>query len=216
VQPENFLMGLGERGGTVYVIDFGLAKKYFDRTTQRHMPYRDDKKLTGTARYASINTHAGIEQSRRDDLEALGYVLVYLLKGQLPWQGLGGDTKEAKYEKIFQCKKSVPLEDLCSGLPTEFLSYLRYCRSLSYEEVPNYSSLRNLFRDLWTLRRFSMEMCFEWNRTVVERLEEEIQGVREEVALSVVTNVSSAVVHASPRVDSRIAVPSSFVRGAKK
>ena len=214
-------MGLGERGGTVYMIDFGLAKKYFDRSTQRHMPYRDDKKLTGTARYASINTHAGIEQSRRDDLEALGYVLVYLLRGKLPWQGLGGDTKEAKYAKIHECKKSVPLEELCAGLPSEFLSYLRYCRSLSYEEVPNYSSLRNLFRDLWALRRFSMHDCFEWNRPVVERLQEEIKDVREEVALTVATNVSTSgsaaaastvAVHTAPRVDSRIAVASSFVR----
>ncbi len=96
VKPENFLMGLGEFQDTVYMIDFGLAKKYFDRATRKHLPFRDDKKLTGTARYASINTHAGMEQSRRDDLEALGYVLLYLLKGKLPWQGLGGDTKEAK------------------------------------------------------------------------------------------------------------------------
>jgi casein kinase 1 epsilon len=96
VKPENFLIGIDECKDTVFMIDFGLAKKYFDRQTRKHLPFRDDKKLTGTARYASVNTHAGMEQSRRDDLEALGYVLLYFLKGKLPWQGIGGETKEAK------------------------------------------------------------------------------------------------------------------------
>jgi len=96
LQPENFLMGLNEYKTTVFIIDFGLSKKYFDRATRKHLPFRDDKKLTGTARYASVNTHAGMEQSRRDDLEALGYTLIYLLKGKLPWQGIGGETKEVK------------------------------------------------------------------------------------------------------------------------
>ncbi len=215
MQPENFLMGLGDKANTVYVIDFGLAKKYFDRATQRHLPYRDDKKLTGTARYASINTHAGIEQSRRDDLEALGYVLVYLLQGKLPWQGLGGDTKDAKYDKIYQCKKSVPLEDLCAGLPTEFLSYMRYCRSLSYEEVPNYSSLRNLFRDLWVLKRFRMEECFEWNRAGEERSHAEAAREETETAEAAPAMTASAVVAVQAvMVDKRIAVATSFVRRA--
>jgi serine/threonine protein kinase len=86
MKPDNFLMGLGKKGNQVYVIDFGLAKKFRDQRTHQHIPYRENKNLTGTARYTSINTHLGIEQSRRDDMEALGYILIYFLQGTLPWQ----------------------------------------------------------------------------------------------------------------------------------
>eukprot|EP00913_Durusdinium_trenchii_P024513 g23012.t1 len=103
VKPDNFLLGLGRRANQVNLIDFGLSKKYRDSKTQVHIPYREGKALTGTARYASINAHAGLEQSRRDDLEALGYVLIYLVKGCLPWQGLLSKTpktKQERYQKI--------------------------------------------------------------------------------------------------------------------
>jgi serine/threonine protein kinase len=82
IKPDNFLMGLGKKGNLVYAIDFGLAKKFRDNRTHQHIPYRENKNLTGTARYASINTHLGIEQSRRDDMEALGYIFMYFLQGE--------------------------------------------------------------------------------------------------------------------------------------
>jgi casein kinase I family protein HRR25 len=118
VKPDNFLIGLGKKKNQVYVIDFGLAKRYRDPKTGLHIPFKDGKSLTGTARYASINTHLGIEQSRRDDLEALGYVLVYFLRGELPWQGLKSKTMNEKYEKIMEKKITTQLDVLCcKGIP---------------------------------------------------------------------------------------------------
>ncbi|KAM7371279.1 hypothetical protein PAMP_010764 [Pampus punctatissimus] len=146
VKPDNFLMGLGKKGNLVYIIDFGLAKKYRDARTHQHIPYRENKNLTGTARYASINTHLGIEQSRRDDLESLGYVLMYFNLGSLPWQGLKAATKRQKYERI-----------------TEFATYLNFCRSLRFDDKPDYSYLRQLFRNLFHRQGFSYDYVFDWN-----------------------------------------------------
>jgi serine/threonine protein kinase len=129
IKPDNFLVGTGKNSDRVYLIDYGLAKKYRDPRTGLHMPFKDNKSLTGTARYASINTHLGIgkvlcnniifslEPSRRDDLEAIGYVLMYFLRGTLPWQGVKASTKKEKYEKIMEKKIATPIETLCNGYP---------------------------------------------------------------------------------------------------
>ncbi|GLG99581.1 Uncharacterized protein GBIM_06016 [Gryllus bimaculatus] len=163
IKPDNFLMGLGKKGNLVYIIDFGLAKKYRDGRTHQHIPYRENKNLTGTARYASINTHLGIEQSRRDDLESLGYVLMYFNRGSLPWQGLKAATKRQKYERISEKKMSTPIEELCKGYPGEFPTYLNYCRALRFEERPDYSYLRQLFRNLFHRQGFTYDYVFDWN-----------------------------------------------------
>ncbi|BDA40784.1 g6451 [Coccomyxa elongata] len=162
IKPDNFLMGLGKRANQVNIIDFGLAKKYRDPKTHIHIPYRENKNLTGTARYASINTHLGIEQSRRDDIESLGYVLMYFLRGSVPWQGLKALTKKQKYEKISEKKMATPIEVLCKGFPMEFTTYFQYCRSLRFDDKPDYSYLRKLFRDLFARDGFQWDYVFDW------------------------------------------------------
>ena len=162
IKPDNFLMGLGRRANQVYVIDYGLAKKYRDPRTHIHIPYRENKNLTGTARYASINTHLGIEQSRRDDVESLGYVLMYFLRGSLPWQGLKAVTKKQKYDKISDRKMATPVEQLCKGFPPEFATYFQYCRSLRFDDKPDYGYLRKLFRDLFAREAFTWDYVFDW------------------------------------------------------
>ncbi|XP_044340330.1 casein kinase I isoform X1 [Triticum aestivum] len=186
IKPDNFLMGLGKRANQVYMIDFGLAKKYRDTSTHQHIPYRENKNLTGTARYASVSTHLGIEQSRRDDMESLGYVLMYFLRGRLvmqlqfvlflchlvcsnsppvtslPWQGLKAGTKKQKYEKISERKIATSIEALCRGYPSEFQSFFHYCRSLRFEDSPDYQYLKRLFRDLFIREGFQFDYVFDW------------------------------------------------------
>ncbi|XP_057961912.1 casein kinase 1-like protein 10 [Malania oleifera] len=162
IKPDNFLMGLGRKANQVYIIDYGLAKKYRDLQTHKHIPYRENKNLTGTARYASVNTHLGVEQSRRDDLESLGYVLMYFLRGSLPWQGLKAGTKKQKYDKISEKKMLTPIEVLCKSYPSEFISYFHYCRSLRFEDKPDYSYLKRLFRDLFIREGYQFDYVFDW------------------------------------------------------
>jgi serine/threonine protein kinase len=162
IKPDNFLMGVAKRGSQVNVIDFGLAKKYRDPKTHQHIPYRENKSLTGTARYASINTHLGIEQSRRDDIESLAYVLMYFNRGSLPWQGLKAANKKQKYEKISDKKMSTPVETLCKGFPSEFATFLNYARSLRFDDKPDYAYLRKLLRDLFIREGYKYDGIFDW------------------------------------------------------
>ncbi|KAL6006161.1 Casein kinase 1-like protein 3 [Asimina triloba] len=176
IKPDNFLMGLGRKANQVYVIDFGLAKRYRDSTTNRHIPYKENKNLTGTARYASCNTHLGIEQSRRDDLESLGYVLLYFLRGSLPWQGLKAATKKQKYDKICEKKLSTPIEVLCKSHPVEFASYFHYCHSLTFDQRPDYGFLKRLFRELFIREGYEFDYVFDW--TVIKYQQAQAQRMK--------------------------------------
>ncbi|EFC37445.1 casein kinase [Naegleria gruberi] len=191
IKPDNFLMGRKVPGNSptgllnllnapyqtnaslpspgseniVYLIDFGLSKMYM--TDKGHITLRKDKHLTGTARYASLNNHKGYEQSRRDDLESLGYVLLYFLKGTLPWQGLTGNTKEDHYNNIYQKKKNIKIVNLCRGFPVEFATYLNYTRALKFCQEPDYTYIRNLFLNLFIREKYSLD--YEWDWVVLEK-----------------------------------------------
>lgn len=139
-----------------------MAKQYRDPKTRQHIPYRERKSLSGTARYMSINTHLGREQSRRDDLEALGHVFLYFLRGSLPWQGLKAATNKQKYEKIGEKKQSTPIKELCDGYPEEFGIYLNYVRKLGFEETPDYDFLRELFAKVLKNRGEVDDGMYDW------------------------------------------------------
>jgi serine/threonine protein kinase len=162
LKPENLLIGLSKNAHLVHVIDYGLSKRFRDPKSGKHIPYREGKSLTGTARYASINTHQGKEQSRRDDLEAFGYILVYLFKGALPWQGLPAPSKKNKYELIMQKKLDTPLENLCSGMPIEFQKYLDYSRKLKFEDKPDYHYVKRMFKELFIREGYENDSVYDW------------------------------------------------------
>ena len=172
IKPDNFLVGGNENTkNTIYIIDFGLAKCY-KSSDGEHIPFRDGKNLTGTARYASINTHIGYEQSRRDDLETIGHVLLYFLKGTLPWQGLPGRSKQEKYANIKKKKKEVTVEELCKDQPEEFREFMHYCRGLSFTQDPDYSYIIGLFESCMKRHGFNLKTPdFIWNknRLVLEK-----------------------------------------------
>ena len=162
IKPDNFIMGLDNNSWKVYLIDFGLSKKYRSSRTLKHIKFAEHRKLIGTARYASINALAECEQGRRDDMEALGYVLMYFLKGNLPWQGLKINKREDRYRKIYEKKKETTAEELCKGFPKEFCEFVKYTRKLEFEEEPDYDYLRNLLKQVMKDKNYEMDYIYDW------------------------------------------------------
>ena len=166
IKPDNFVMGKGAKSKYLFLLDFGLSKKYRSSTTLKHYPLIKRKKLTGTARYASINALNGMTQSRRDDLEAIGYVLMYFLIGKLPWQGMVNKNKDERYLRIMEVKRDTTPEQLCKGFPPEFERYISYTRNLEYEEQPDYDLLKNLFLKVLKDEGYNLDYYYDWDNDV--------------------------------------------------
>lgn len=165
LKPNNFLICRGTDNIQIYLVDFGLSKYYIDRETKHHIPYRTDRKgLTGTARYTSIGNHLGVEPSRRDDLEGLFYVLLRMARGSLPWQGIKAPTKKERNDIILSRKMQTSPDDLCIGLPDEFLDFYHICQTLKFHEQPPYAELQCIFYDALAQRSYTNDLAFDWVR----------------------------------------------------
>ena len=162
IKPENFVMGLNQNSKIVYLIDFGLAKKYRSMSTLIQYPLTMKKKFTGTARYASINALKGYEHSRRDELESLGYIFIYFLKGKLPWQNIKVKDKEEKFKKILQKKLEISSNELCLGIPKEFEIFLEYVKNLKYDEKPDYNMLKDLLYKIMKDGNYKNDYIYDW------------------------------------------------------
>ena len=169
IKPDNFVTGIDEDSNTIYIIDFGLSQRYKDKKTGAHIAYREKRQMVGTVRYASINTQIGIEQSRRDDIEAVGYVLVYLALGRLPWMRVGKERGKGHIAKVLEKKLITPPEILCKKLPKQFAFLFQYLRKLKFEERPDYNMLKCLFAEIF-ISKFNLSknelFTFDWFKDV--------------------------------------------------
>ena len=183
IKPDNFLMGVYNKNSIVYICDFGLCKKFRDHDG-KHIPFKDGKSLTGTARYASIYSHLGYEQSRRDDLESLAYSLIYFSKGVLPWMGIKAQNKTEKYKKIFEKKIYSTISQLCDKLPKEFIDFMKYIKELAFEDKPNYQYLKTLLGKMYDKNNFSYDMVFDFTNILIKKENQEKEKINQEEILS--------------------------------
>lgn len=141
IKPENYVIGNEGSHHQLYLIDFGLSK-YHLQEDGTHIPMKQNKGLIGTARYTSISSHAGLEQSRRDDLESIAYLLLYFVKGTLVWQNLQVKDKDERFKMIAELKATTSPEEMCRGLPAEFLAFIKLVKALAFEEKPDYEAYK--------------------------------------------------------------------------
>jgi len=168
IKPDNFLMGLYNKKSIVYICDFGLCKKFRDQNG-KHIPFKDGRSLTGTARYASIYSHFGYELSRRDDLESLAYSLIYFSRGSLPWMGIKAKNKNEKYNKIFEKKLNSSITLLCDNLPKEFIDFIHYIKDLAFEDKPDYQYLKSLLGKIYDKYKFNYDITFDFTEILIKK-----------------------------------------------
>ena len=164
IKPDNFMTGINENDNKIYIIDFGLSKKYFSTSKKQHIKFSTGKSLTGTARYCARNAHKGFEQSRRDDIESIGYVLMYFLIGNLPWQGLKIKVGEDQFKKIADKKINTSFEVLTKNQPIQFLKYFQHCDNLNFEDEPDYDYLIGLFQEMINQYCNDCFYDFDWKK----------------------------------------------------
>ena len=160
IKPANFLIGYEDQS-IIYLIDFGLSQQYRSSKTGKHRKYAFTGGFSGTVRFASINALIGKQQSRRDDLESIGYMIIYFMKGKLPWDMICGKNNKEIYEKAYIKKKLFHIKDLCEDLPIQIFEYMKYVKQLEFYQTPDYNYLINLFRTI--LKGISCQnQIFSW------------------------------------------------------
>lgn len=168
IKPENFCVG-GENLDRIYMIDFGLSRHFIGKEGQ-HKPLSNNRGFVGTPRYASKNAHLGISQSRRDDVESIGYLSLFFMTGKLPWQNIKVKDKVQKHNILHQYKNSMSIEKICEGLPYEFAQYLGYARNMAYNQLPDYDRLRNFFKGM--AKRHGLEFDYKWDWSETQKFKD--------------------------------------------
>lgn len=165
IKLQNFLTGF-MKSSEFYVCDFGLSDFYVDPTNNQHIPLTKGHSRYGTVRYASLNNHRGIEQSRRDDLESLGFVLIYAAKGSVPWQTIRNEDRRKKWSQVYEMKRRITLDELCEGLPLCFKEYMEAVRALGFDERPDYDYLTGLFQQEYNNQEFTRQTRYDWETAI--------------------------------------------------
>ena len=161
IKPDNFLVGNPD-SSLIYLIDFGLAKKYMSSRTGKHVKFAINKKWSGTSRFASANSLRGVVQSRRDDLESLCYILLFIMKGNLPWDNVFGLNENEDILLIYKIKKYMKPDLLFLNLPKEMIDFFKYCKNLDFEQKPEYAYLRSLLLDILKSKNEKNDLLFSW------------------------------------------------------
>ena len=161
IKPENFIVGRKDKR-IIYLIDFGLSKKYRSDKTKNHIAFSITKTLTGTARYASMNALSGIQLSRRDDLESLSYIILYFLTKKLPWQGITAKTLAGRYKKIYFKKKELENWEKFKLIPIQIQNFIKYCRNLKFKQDPDYRIMKEFFYELMKENDIKEDADFSW------------------------------------------------------